>query len=167
MKIRKYLLAGLLMMVMALPPAAEAGGLAKAAFRGATRSSTRAFRRTAARTLRRDLLRDRATRVRLLSKDRAVFRYTTKAQARQELWIGIRPGRHMTARATTGRPLSPVRAQRRYGLPQQPEVRETIRLPKGQPVRPNRAVGGAAGVGELVSSRRVPPEAIEKVVPLR
>ena len=167
MKIRKYLLAGLLMMTMALPSAAEAGGLAKAAFRGAARSSTRVFRRTAAKTLRRDLLRDRATHVRLLSKDRAVFRYTTRAQARQELQRGIRPGSHMTAHATAGRPLSPVQAQRRYGLLRQPEVRETIRLPQGQLVRPNRVIGGAAGVGEVTATIRVPSVAIVKVVPLR
>ena len=166
-KIRKYLLAGLLMMAIAMPSAIEAGGLAKAAFRSAAGGSTRMFRRTTAKTLRRDLLRDRTTPVHALSKNRTVFRYTTRAQARQEFRSGIRPGSHLTARATAGRPLSPVQAQRRYGLPRRPEVRETIRLPKGYPTRPNRVVGGTAGVGEFTSSKRVPAEAIEKVVTLR
>jgi hypothetical protein len=166
MTIKKYLLVGLLSVVVGLPSAAAAGSLAKAAARGATKSVTRAWRGTAAKTLRRDLLRDRATRVRSLVRDRTVFRYTTKTQARQEIRKGIQSGSHLTARATAGRPLSLVRAQRRYGLPQRPEVRETIRVPKGQPVRLNRVVGGAAGIGELTSSRRVPPGAIEKVVPL-
>jgi hypothetical protein len=73
----------------------------------------------------------------------------------------------MTAGTTAGRPLSSVQVQRRYGLPQQPEVRETIRLPKGQPIRPNKVIGGAAGVGEVTSTRRVPSVAVVKVVPLR
>ena len=88
--------------------------------------------------------------------------YATKAQARQELQRGIGPGSHMTARATAERPLNPVQAQSRYGLLQKPEVCETSRLPKGQPIRSNRVVGGAAGVRELT-----PPEAIEKVGPIR
>jgi len=167
MKLKKNLLVGLLVTTIALPSAAEAGSLGKAVFRGATKSASKTLRGSAARTLRRDFLRDRATRARPLFQNRRVFRYTTKAQARQELQRGIQPGSHMTAHATGGRPLSPTQAQSRYGLPQKPEVRETVRLPKGQPIRPNKAVGGAAGVGEFTSSRRVPPEAIEKVVPLR
>jgi hypothetical protein len=167
MKLKKNLLVGLLVTMITLPLAAEAGSLGKAVFRGATKSTSKTLRGSTARTLRRDLLRDRVTRARPLFQKRRVFRYTTKTQARQELQRGIGPGSHMTARAAAGRPLSPVQARRRYGLPQRPEVRETVRLPKGQPIRPNRVVGGAAGVGELTSSRRVPPEAIEKVVPLR
>jgi len=167
MKLGKSIVVWLFAAAIVLPSAVEAGSLAKAATRGATRSVTKAWRGAAAKTLRRDLLRDRASRVHSLAKNRTVFRYTTKVQARQELRRGIRPGRHMTARTTAGRPLSPVRAQRRYGLPQQPEVRETVRLPKGYPVRPNRVVGGAAGVGEVTSTKRVPSAAVVKVVPLR
>jgi hypothetical protein len=167
MKIRKYLLGGLLMMSLALPTGGEAGSVAKAAAHGATRSVTKAWRDVAAKTLRRDFLRDRATRVHSLAGNRTVFRYTTRVQARQELQKGIRPGSHMTVRATAGRPLSPAQARRRYGLPQKPEVRETVRLPKGQPVRQNRVIGGAVGVGEVTSTKRMPQGAIEKVVPLR
>jgi hypothetical protein len=155
MKIGKSLLAGLLMIMTAmLPVAAEGGSLARAAFREATKSTSRAFRGAAAKTLRRDLLRDRATRVRLISRNRTVFRYTTKAQARRELRKGVLPGRHMTSRATPGRPLSPGQAQRRYGLPRRSQVRETIRLPRGQPVRFNRAVGGVPGMGTTTSAAR-------------
>jgi hypothetical protein len=141
----------------------EAGGLGRAVAKGVSRSARKAL----TKTLRRDLLRDRATRLRPLSRSRTVFRYTTKGQARQELRKGIRPERHMTSRALPGRPLSPEGAQRRYGLPKPPQVRETIRLPRGLPVRPNRALGGALGVGEITSSRRLPPEAIRKVTPLK
>jgi len=167
MKFGKSVLVWLFAAAMVLPSAAEAGSVAKAAARGATRSVAKAWRGAATKTLRRDLLRDRATRVRSLARNRTVFRYTTKVQARQELRRGIRSGSHMTARATAGRPLSPVQARRRYGLPQRPEVRETVRLPKGRPVRSNRVVGGAAGVGEVTSTRRVPSVAVVKVVPLR
>lgn len=110
MKIRKGLLAGLLMMAtaMAAPAAAEGGSLARSVFRGTMKGATRAFLRGPARILRRDLLRDRATRVRPLARNRTVFRYTTKRQARQELRRGIRPGSHTTSRAVPGRAPSPV-----------------------------------------------------------
>jgi hypothetical protein len=56
---------------------------------------------------------------------------------------------------------------RRYGLPRKPEVRERIRLPKGQRVRHNKVVGGERGAAELTSPKRVLSPAIKKVVPLR
>ena len=164
---KHILFVGLLLGALLLTSAAEGGSLGKAAARGAARSAARALRGTPAQTLRRDLLRDRATRVRPLPKDRTVFRYTSKDRAREELRKGIPPGSHMTSRGGPGRPLSPEHAQRRYGLPERPVVRETVRLPKGQPTRSNRSVGGAPGVGETTSSRPVAPEAIKKVTPLR
>ena len=45
--------------------------------------------------------------------------------------------------------------------------RETINLPAGQPVRHNKALGGAPGRGELTAPRAVPSQAILKIVPLR
>lgn len=159
MHLRKSLFIGLLLLTIALPPAVEASPLGKAVARGA---ATRL-----AKVLRGDWLRDRVTRVRPLPKGRTVFRYTTRGQARQELRQGILPGRHLTARGTPGRPLSGARAQHRYGLSQPPAVRETLRLPKGQLVRPNKVLGGAPGVGELTSPRRIPPQAITRVVPIR
>lgn len=168
MQMRQSLVVGgLCVLAVCLPILAEGGSLGRAAARGAARSAARAFRGSPAQTLRRDLLRDRATRVRPLPKDRTVFRYTSKEGAQQEIQRGIPPGSHMTGRGGSGRPLSSTEARRRYGLPQKPEVRETVRLPKGQPTRSNRAIGGAPGVGESTSSKRVPPEAIKNVVPLR
>lgn len=158
MHLRQSLLIGLLVLAIAMPPAAEASPWRKAVARGVATRFTK--------VLRGDWLRDRVTRVRPLPKGRTVFRYTPRAQARQELRQGILPGRHLTARGTPGRPLSGVQAQRRLGLPQPPAVRETIRLPKGQPVRPNKVLGGAPGVGEITSPSRIPSAAITRVVPL-
>lgn len=147
---------------------AEAGGLGRAAARGLSRGLFRrsAVSRSGSTLLRRDLVRDRAIKARPLSRQRTVFRYTSKTQARAERRRGILPGRHMTSNGGSGRPLGAVAAQKRYGLPQQPRVRETIRLPKGVPVRSAKAVGGGPGVGELTSSKRLPPGAITRVVRL-
>lgn len=116
--------------------------------------------------LRRDLLRDRATPTRSLRADRTVFRYTTRAQAEREIRSGIGRGRHFTSRANPGRPLAPASAQARYGLPRQPEVRMTVRLPRGTNVRRNRALGGAPGIGEVTTMRRTSPQNIRRLVPL-
>jgi hypothetical protein len=154
--------------VWLLTTQAEAGGLGRAAARGLSRGLVR--RSTISRSrlplLRRDLARDHAIKARPLARPRTVFRYTSKARARTELRRGIAPGRHMTSYGGRGRPLGAVAAQRRYGLPRQPQVRETIHLPKGVPVRSAKAVGGGPGVGELTSSKRLPSGAITRVLPL-
>jgi len=117
--------------------------------------------------LRRDLLRDLALPTRRLKAPRTMHRYTTWERALRELQKGLPAGTHTTARARPGRPPSPETAQRRYGLPRKPEVRETIRLPKGTPVRHGKVLGGRRGVGEIViTGRRVSPEAIRRVTPL-
>jgi hypothetical protein len=116
--------------------------------------------------LRRDFLRDRTLPVRRLKAPRTVHRYTTWERALRELQKGLPVGTHTTARARPGRPPSPEAAQRRYGLPRKPEVRETIRLPEGTPVRRGKVLGGRRGVGEINTARRVPPEAIRKITPL-
>jgi hypothetical protein len=142
--------------------------LGRAILRGGVKSVTRrAVEKSIASLLRRDLARDATSQIKLLPAPRTVFRYTTQAQARRELARGIAPGRHMTSHARPGRPLRAARAKERYGLPQEPEVRETVRLPAGQPVRVNRVVGGEPGRAELTSPSWVPPTAIKKVVPLR
>ncbi len=165
MKIGKGLLAGLLIVATAmLPLTAEAGGLGKAAARGAWRSSARLWRRSPAQIMRRDLVRDRAIAARPLARPRTVFRWTTKQRAAVELRRGISPGLHMTSNGGPGRPLSRVAAQDRYGLLRRPQVRETIRLPKGQPVRAAKALGGRPGVGELTSPKRLSPTTITNVV---
>jgi hypothetical protein len=145
----------------------EAGGLGRAVARGAARSTAKALRQDFAQLLRRDFLRDRTIPARPLPRPKTVFRYTSKAQAQLELRRGLRPNTHMTAQGGPGRPLSPNTAKRRYGLRQRPQVRETLRLPKGYLVRPAKAFGGQPGVGELTSPKSLPPTAIQKVVPLR
>lgn len=168
MKIGKNILAGLLLITTALlPVTVEGGRLGKAVARGAARSAAKALRKTPTQTLRRDLLRDRALRARPLPRPKTVFRYTSKARAKWEFRRGLQPGTHMTSRGGPGRPLRPETAQHRYGLPRRPQVRETIRLPKGQPVRSTKALGGRPGVGELTSPKPLSPKAIQKVVPLR
>lgn len=159
------MLAGLLILATGLLPLTAEAGLGRAVARGAWRSSTRKIGgKSAAQVLRRDLARDSAIKARPLAGSRTVFRYTSKAKASSELRRGILPGRHMTSRGGSGRPLSGAAAQRRYGLLRRPKVRETIRLPKGQPVRTAKAMGGRPGVGELTSTKRLSPTAITNVV---
>jgi hypothetical protein len=149
------------------PMNADGAGLGKATARAIRSHSLTSAHKVSPQILRRDLIRDRATKARGLAAERRVFRYTTKDRARQEIRRGIPSQSHLTSRAGRGRPLSSGKAQRKYGLPERPQVRETIRLPKGQPVRTNKSLGGAPGVGEITSSKPIPPKAIEKVTPLR
>jgi len=160
-----------------------AGGIGRAIARGAVRSSVRSTERSAGRSVvkaaerkavqraieiqRRDLWNHRHSLIRPLPATRNVYRYTTASRARREIHAGIAPGRHMAATAPAGRLPSPKTAANRYGLPTTPTVRETIRLPKGFPTRHNKVPGGEPGVGEITSSRRIPPEAIKKVTQLR
>ena len=120
----------------------------------------------AGKGLLRDLLRDRTLPVRRLKAPRTVHRYTTWERALRELQKGLPAGIHTTARARPGRPPSPETAQRRYGLPAKPEVRETIQLPEGTLIRQGKALGGRPGVAEVVTARPVPPDAIRKITPL-
>ncbi len=170
------ILAGALTVMVLSPAPAVAGLLDRIAGRAAVRGSATGLRASPphgirrppqGQLLRRDLARDRATRARPLDRERTVFRYTTRERVRIEARRGLSPGAHLTARATPGRPLGSLQAQRRYGLPARPEVRERVRVPKGHPVRPNRVLGGSRGVGELTSPKRLPPGAIAGVVPLR
>lgn len=148
-----------------------ARGLARSAGRFSSRGVARSVEKQAAkRTLqvrRKDLWNHRHTPVRPLPAPRTVFRYTTPKRAGAEIRAGIAPGHHMTATAPAGRPLSPQSAKRRFGLPTAPTIRETVVLPKGFPVRHNKALGGSPGFGEITSSKAVPPSAILKVIPLR
>jgi len=102
-----------------------------------------------------------------LAKPRTVHRYTSAANAKREARHGLAPNTHMTARAPRGRPPAAATAQHRYGLPRTPQVRETIRIEEGFPVRHNRAVGGARSYGELTSPKPLPPSAILKITPVR
>ncbi len=95
------------------------------------------------------------------------IRYTTRAQARHETRHGLAVGNHMTSRSRAGRPLSPKQAQKRYGLPETPEVRQTWTIPAGTPLRHNKAIAGARGEGEVTSTARRPPEASVRTIQLR
>ena len=167
MKMGKTIAAVFLAVATALLPIkTDAAGLGKAAARAARSHSLKGVQKVNPEILRRDLLRDKVTKARPLAAERRVFRYTTRDRARQELRRGIPGQSHLTSRAGRGRPLGPGNAQRKYGLPQRPQVRETVRLPKGQPVRTNKSLGGSPGVGEITSSKSIPPKAIERVTPL-
>ena len=154
--------------------AAEAGGVSQAVAQSAAKraAASAATKRVASsqairQALRQDARAHAMTPARPLARSRTVHRYTTRERARWERTHGIPPGRHMTAQGTPGRPLGAVRAQQRYGLPHKPEVREIIKLPKGNPVRHNKVHGGTRGQGELTVPKRLPPAAVQKVVPLR
>lgn len=118
------------------------------------------------KVLGRDLLRDRALRIQTLKKQRTVFRYTTWSKAQLEARKGLAPGTHMTAKGGPGRSLSPETAKRRYGLPRKPTARETIHLEAGIPIRSGKVLGGQPGYGEITAAKRIPPEAIRRIVPL-
>ena len=142
----------------------------RAAGRVASRSASslpRAVtRQEARRILRLDALAHRVP-AKPLARPLTVQRYTTARRAASELKHGIPPGRHMTASARRGPPMSPQAAQRRFGiLGKPPEVREKVHLPAGFPVRSGKVHHGMPGVGEKSSPRRVPPKYVS-VTPLR
>lgn len=155
MAIVKLLAIALLAVALAAPEA-EAGSLAKAFARSAM-----------SKLLRRDVVRDAATVAKPLARPRHVWRYTSRRQAAIDARQGLAPGRHMTARVTGGRSPSGGTAQRRYGLAKKPGVRETWRLQPGMPIRFNKALGGASGMGEITSTKRLQPEGLIKMTPLK
>lgn len=160
-----------LLLVVAGSDNASSGVFGRAIWRGATKNIARCLRgsgvrRSALVTLRKDAARDAGTRAVPLPESRSVFRYVTLRRANRELRLGVAPGSHMTSRANSGRALSAPRALQRFGLPETPQVRETLRIGKGLPVRSNKVVGGSPGLGELTSPKRVPGTAIVRVTPL-
>ena len=155
----RKLLAILMSTFLVVPQLAEGVPLGRAVARAASRRAMRP------QILKLDAARHRVP-VRPLAQPRTVHRYTTMTRAQRELRHGIAPGSHMTAVARRGRPMSAQQAKQHYGLFRKPSVRETIQLPKGLPVRHSHATNAARGVRELTSPKRVPPEAIKRVVPL-
>lgn len=152
---REVLIAlGALCLFMAALPA-EAGKASKSA-------GKRAWRRLFAR----DAARDAATPTKPVPKPTNVWRYTSKEEAEAATRQGLAPNKHMTSKTTPGRPPAAKTAKERYGLAREPEVRMKIEVPQGQPVRRNKVLGGAPGVGEMTSPKPVPPEAIKGVTPL-
>jgi len=138
----------------------------RAAGRATSRVPRAVMRPEARRVLRLDALGHRAP-AKPLARPLTVQRYTTARRAASELKRGVPPGRHMTASARRGPPMSPRAAQRRYGIPgRPPQARETIRLPRGFPVRSGKVHGGMPGIGEKTSPARVPSKYVS-VTPLR
>jgi hypothetical protein len=117
--------------------------------------------------LRRDATRDASTRSVRLTQTRSVARYTTGTRARLEARGGIAAGSHFTARLRRGRPMSATNARRSLGLPHKPAVRESVVLPKGTPVRFNKAIGGRPGRGEITIVRRLPSTNIRSLMQLK
>lgn len=153
---RRSFLLGLFTLPLVLTaPEAEAGQASR-------RITSRAWRRLFAR----DAARDAATKTAPLVKPKNVWRYTSNTEASKAAKSGLPAGRHMTSGVTPGRAPGADATRRRYGLQQKPDVRMTIQLPAGQPLRSNKVLGGARGVGEITSSKALPPSAIRRVVPL-
>jgi Ni/Co efflux regulator RcnB len=154
----------ILVPLLMVASAASAGPATSSQAKSATALSSR---KSYSEIRRKDQSRDARSHAKPLPKGRTVYRYTTKKRAGQESSKGIPAGAHMTSRGVAGRPASAGQAQREYGLPRKPEVRETVRLPQGQPSRLNKVYGGKVGEGELTSTRRVPSKSVQKVVPLK
>jgi hypothetical protein len=66
----------------------------------------------------------------------------------------------VTARASAGRPLSAIRAKKRFGLFERPAYREKIAIPPNTKVRYGRALNGERGVGETRIEKGLPNTAI-------
>ncbi len=150
------------LLIGAAHPVYGQGKVARAAARGATASAKKSM----AKVLRLDRIRDARTPASQLVRPRTTFRYVTPQQARSETSRGIAAGRHLTSRAMPGRPLSGSAAAARYGLPTNKTMRLTVELPTGTRLRFNKALRGGPGIGEITTTRRVPPEAIRRVVQL-
>jgi hypothetical protein len=84
-----------------------------------------------------------------------VDRWDSSVVRNGEIWRKGRQTGNLAANTTAGRPPGSATAKKSYGLDRQPIGRETIVLPKGQPVRRNRVVGGTPGKGEMRSTQRV------------
>jgi hypothetical protein len=115
----------------------------------------------------RDRASHKAAVVKPLARERVVERYTSASRAASEQRKGIAPGSHTTSTLHRGRALTSEKATHRYGLKRDPEVKETIRIPAGQPVRITKVIGGKPGYGEITSTRPISPKNIMKVTPVR
>lgn len=177
MKLQR-LLVGILFLVcsfwlLAPAPQARAGifgalgrGAERSVLRSVGRSEAKAAERATVRAFRKDAARDAKTAAKRLLRPKTVFRYVPAKTAKREMRLGIPARTHLTAAGGPGRPLGAGNAMRRYGLGRRPETRETVRLPKGFPVRFNRAVLGKPGVGEMTSPKSLARKAVIKSVPL-
>jgi hypothetical protein len=151
-----------------LLPQAVGGGIGKALLGRALKGNAGnpAAKSAWSQIYKHDAARHAATPAKPSAAPRTVHRYTTSKQGTRETKQGLKPDTHMTPAATPGRPLTAGHAQQRYGIETKPEVRMTIELPKGFPVRHNKALAGEPGRGELTSPQALPPDAIKRVVRL-
>lgn len=161
----------LLALVMALgllgsTVSAEASA-GRAVARGAGKGAAKALKAGVRRALRIDRIRDLRTPARPLTRSITVRRYAAASRAATEARSGFRAGSHFTARLRPGRLPRASTAQRMYGLPRRPAVAFKVRLPKGQPVRVNKAIGGMPGRGEITSTAPIRRQAILKRYRLR
>jgi hypothetical protein len=163
MKTKRAHRPGLIVMIVGL--ALMTIGCSRVESRVGKRVATAASERMAGVFVR-DEARDAASRIVRLTKPRRVFRYVTPAETKIELRAGLRRGSHFTSRAVRGRPPYSATAADRYGLGPGRTRRLTATLPEGTPVRLNKAINGAAGVGEVRIERRLPPTAIDRIVSL-
>jgi hypothetical protein len=173
MKIRALILIALLLVSANTHAGGLGGAVVRAVERGSERAAEKAAERTAesasareaklASAYARDAARDAATPARETTAERTVQRYTSAAQAKRDQTSGVQPGSHMTPNVPRGRGITAERAAERYGLNETPEVVETVVIPKGQPIRSNKALGGEAGRGEVTSTKAVKPAQIRAV----
>lgn len=162
MKLRVAILAVGLSTLLSPIETAEARGWLRA---GLQKAAQRALQLEQAYA--RDRLRDAATPARPLGKPRRVQRYTNAASAERAQKSGLPADTHMTSGVARGRGLSAETAQQRYGLRAAPQRVLTIELPAGTPVRSNKVLAGAPGLGEITSPQRIPASAIKAVRTVR
>ena len=177
---RNLVVASLLIAIVGTVPDLNAAGVGKAVARTATRrllgkSAGRATARVAAKTrmpaaqvMKLDRLRDSQAPIRMLTKPRSVFRYTSNEQAQLYRQRGVPSGAHFTVNAGPGRPLSAAHAKERYGLPRAPTARVEAVLPRGTTVKSGKVVGGQPGYGELKTYRQpLSPSVVKSVRPVQ
>jgi hypothetical protein len=139
-----------LILLAMLAPCARPAGLARLAARRAAAGQS-------ARFLRQDRAMHRATPASPLPRAQSARRYTSWARAQRESKTGLPPNAHMApGRPAAARPPSPSTLKRRYGLRRTPTAVETLRVPKGQPVRKGRVSAERRNRWEWSSPRRVP-----------
>ena len=131
------------------------------------RALARSLKRRPTPAMENILRRDRLTAPRVLTRDRLVNRYTAVLRARTEVRSGLRAGTHLTSRISPGHPLASKTAQKWFGLPGRPDVREKVLLKRGTSVRFNKALGGKPGVGEITIVRPASKNVLRNVRRIR
>lgn len=158
------------------PQMSHAGGYGRAVARGAFRGASRPLARSSERAMARvhpqvrpnrsavaERLRDLHIRPKAMPQARTVRRAVTAKQLRVEQRHGISMNRHLTSRPARGRIPTAGHFQKTYGIRHKVGYVETVRIPKGHPVRFAKVWGGGRGRGEMTSPKRLPPRQIVAV----